>query len=338
MSPPVGNFKYASLTAEACARKSLRPTSLRVRRSRLSSRGLVFISRSATLAAACLSLTLACTGQISGAGGGPGGQSSSGTVGGGTGPGTGTGGTSTTTSALTCGSRVTDVDETPLRRLTNAEYLNTVSDLLGDISSLNLNFPAETTTEDNPFLNNAGAQETPPELASEYVTAAEAIAADTVANRLSRVLTCDPATAGEQPCAQTFITSFGTKAFRRPVAADQSTALMSIWQVGRTIGGTFNSGVQAVITAVLQMPEFLYRFEMSPAVAGKTLIPLDGWDAATRLSYLLWNSGPDDALLAAAQAGKLQTAADLSAQVTRMLGQPRAQEMVMRFHDQWLQV
>jgi hypothetical protein len=301
------------------------------------SRGLIFLSRPTTWVAACLSLTLACTGQIGGVGG-PG-QTGTGTgTGSGNGAGSGTGGTSTTTSALTCAAHVTDVDETPLRRLTNAEYLNTVSDQLGDVSSLNLNFPVETTTEDNPFLNNAGAQETPPELASEYVTAAEAISADTVANRLSRVLTCDPTIAGEQQCAQTFITSFGTKAFRRPVDADQSTALMSIWQVGRTTGGNFNSGVQAVITAVLQMPEFLYRFEMSPAIAGKTLIPLDGWDAATRLSYLLWNSGPDDALLAAAQAGKLQTAADISAQVTRMLGQPRAQEMVMRFHDQWLQV
>jgi hypothetical protein len=222
--------------------------------------------------------------------------------------------------------------------LSNAEYLNTVSDLLGDVSGLNLNFAVEATTEDDPFLNNAAAQETPPELASEYLTAAEAISADTVAKRLSRVLTCDPATAGEQQCAQTFITSFGSKAFRRPVDADQTQILQSIWQVGRTTGGSFNSGVQAVITAVLQMPEFLYRFEMSPAAAGKTLVPLDGWDMATRLSYLLWNSGPDDMLLAAAQAGQLQTAADVSAQVTRMLGQPRAQEMVMRFHDQWLQV
>jgi hypothetical protein len=237
-----------------------------------------------------------------------------------------------------CGNPASDVDPTPLRRLTNAEYVNTVSDLLGDISGLKLNFASEATTEDDPFLNNAGAQETPPELASEYLIAAEAISADTVTKRLSRVLTCDPASAGEQQCAQTFITSFAGKAFRRPVDTDQTQILHSIWQVGRTTGGSFNSGVQAVITAVLQMPEFLYRFEMSPAVAGKTLVPLDGWDTATRLSYLLWNSGPDDALLAAAQAGQLQTAADISAQVTRMLSQPRAQEMVMRFHDQWLQV
>ena len=292
---------------------------------------LKFMSSSTiTAAAACLSLTLACTGQVGSGGGRAGGQSTGGV-------GIGVGTTPTVSSSQTC-SNVAAVDDTPLRRLTNAEYVNTVSDLLGDVSSLKLNFAVEATTEENPFLNNAGAQETPPELASEYLTAAEAIAADTVANRLSGVLTCDPTTVGEQQCAQTFITSFGTKAFRRPVSADQSQALMSIWQVGRDTGGNFNLGIQAVITAVLQMPEFLYRFEMSPAVAGKTLVPLDGWDMATRLSYLLWNSVPDDTLFAAAQAGTLQKPADIAAQVTRMLTQPRAQVIVMRFHDQWLQV
>ncbi|HEX3697907.1 MAG TPA: DUF1592 domain-containing protein [Polyangia bacterium] len=288
------------------------------------------MSRSTTVAAACLSLTLACSGEIGDAA--PSGQP------GGIKPGGGQQSGPTVSTPLTCSDSVTDVDATPLRRLTNAEYLNTVSDLLGDISSLNLDFAVELTTENFPFLDNAAAQETPPQLASQYLSAAEKIAADTVANRLSKVLMCDPAAVGEQACAQTFISSFATKAFRRPVDADQTTALLSVWQVGRDTGGNFNSGVEAVITAVLQMPEFLYRFELSPPVAGKSLIPLDGWDMATRLSYLLWNSGPDGVLLAAAQAGKLQTPADISAQVTRMLGQPRAHEMVLRFHDQWLQL
>src|SRR5436190_147707 len=81
--------------------------------------------------------------------------------------------------------------------------------------------------------------------------AAEKIAHDAVTNRLSKVLTCDPAAAaGEQACAATFISSFGGKAFRRPVDAAQTQALMSIWQVGRDTGGDFKSGVEAVITAV----------------------------------------------------------------------------------------
>ena len=286
----------------------------------------VSMSRLTAVAAWCVSLTLGCSGQI----GNPSGMPGPGTAG----PGGGNG--PTISAPLTCSDRVTDVDVTPLRRLTNAEYLNTVSDLLGDVSGLNLAFATELTAEGFPFLDNAAAQETPPELAHQYLDAAEKIASDTVMNRLSRVLTCDPATAGEQPCANTFISSFASKAFRRPVDADQTTALMAAWQAGRDTGGDFKSGVEAVITTVLLMPEFLYRFELSPAVGGKTLVPLDGWDMASRLSYLLWNSVPDDALFAAAQAGKLHAPADVSAQVMRMLTQPRAHEMVLRFHDQWL--
>jgi hypothetical protein len=279
------------------------------------------------MAAACLSLTLACSGQI----GEPSGEGRPAP-----GPGPGAGG-STVVTPLTCSDKITDIDVTPLRRLTNAEYLNTISDLVGDVSSLNLDFAVELTTEHFPFLNKASAQQTPPALAHQYLAAAEKIAADTVASRLAAVLTCDPATAGESECARTFITSFASKAIRRPVDAEQTAALMSVWQVGRDTGD-FKSGVESVITAVLLMPEFLYRFELSPAASGKKLIPLDGWDMASRLSYMLWNSGPDDALRGAAQAGKLQTAAEISAQVTRMLTQPRAREMVLRFHDQWLQL
>jgi hypothetical protein len=238
---------------------------------------------------------------------------------------------------LNCSVGLTDIDNTPLRRLTNADYLNTVSDLLGDVSALNLDFAVELTTEGFPFLDNAGAQQTPPALAHQYLDAAEKIAADTVTNRLSKVLTCDPVAAGEEACAKTFIPSFASKAFRRPIDADQAAALLSVWQVGRDTGD-FKTGIESVITAVLQMPEFLYRFEMSPPAAGQKVVPLDGWDMATRLSYLLWNSGPDDALLGAAKAGKLQTAIDISAQVMRMMSLPRAHEMVLRFHDQWLQL
>jgi len=296
-----------------------------------------------TVAVACLALTLACsTGHIgqdeqASGGAGPAAPGSAGSTSSGA-PSAAAGSTGSPAANSANCSAITDVDPTALRRLTNAEYANTVSDLLGaNVSTLNLAFAAELTTESNPFLDNAAAQETPPELVQQYMTAAETIAADTVTNRLSTVLTCDPVAAGEQSCAQTFISSFGAKALRRPLAADQTLALMSIWQVGRGIG-TFNTGVQAVITAVLQMPEFLYRFELSPAVGAQTMVPLDGWDMATRLSYLLWNSSPDDALFAAAQAGTLQTAAEISAQVTRMLSQPRAEQMVLRFHDEWWQL
>src|SRR5260370_19218227 len=151
-------------------------------------------------AAMCLALTLACTGQIgdppsSGSPGGPGtGSSGPGSTGTGT-SGPGSTGTGVPPPPMSCSDPANDIDNTALRRLTNADYLNTVSDLLGDVSGLNLNFAVELTTENFPFLDNAGAQQTPPEVAHQYFDAAEKIAADTVKNRLSKVLTCDPAAA-----------------------------------------------------------------------------------------------------------------------------------------------
>ena len=289
-----------------------------------------------TSAAACLSLALtcACTAEI-------GGQLPAGaTAPGGPGPGggsAGVGGSGQVSLPVQCSTPVTDIDATPLRRLTNAEYLNTVSDLMGDISGLNLDFATELTTSEYPFRNKAAEQQTPPVLAHQYLSAAEKIAADTVANRLPRILTCDPASAGEQECAKTFISTFASKAFRRPVDAEQTQALLSVWQVGRDTGD-FKTGIEAVITASLQMPEFLYRFELSAPLGGQKLVPLDGWDMAARLSYLVWNSGPDEALLTAAQQGKLQTSAEIAAQLERMMGEPRAKEMIARFHEQWLQL
>src|SRR5258708_7307545 len=115
-------------------------------------------------------------------------------VGAGSGTGTGTG----VPMPMSCSAGpITDVDPTPLRRLTNAEYVNTVSDLLGDVSGLNLAFAVELTTEGFPFQDNAAAQQTPPVLAQQYLSAAEKIAADTVTNRLPKVLTCDPVAVGE---------------------------------------------------------------------------------------------------------------------------------------------
>src|SRR5450432_69530 len=143
--------------------------------------------RTTAAAAACFSLTLACTGQI--------GEAPSPTDRTGHSDGVspvGSDGVSTVSSPVSCGGGATDVDVTPLRRLTNAEYLNTVSDLLGDISGLNLDFAAELTTADYPFRNKAAEQQTPPVLAHQYLTAAEKIAADTVTNRLSGILSCDP--------------------------------------------------------------------------------------------------------------------------------------------------
>ncbi len=94
-----------------------------------------------------------------------------------------------------------------------------------------------------------------------------------------------------------------------------------------------------MIETALQSPRFLYRVELGGAPpAGATVVQLDDWEMASRLSYLLWHSMPDDALFAAAAAGKLNAPADIEAQVQRMIADPKARGVVADFHAQWLRV
>lgn len=225
------------------------------------------------------------------------------------------------------------VDSSPLRRLTHREYHNTVSELLGDITDLDLGFAREATASEYPFLNRAREQVVPPVLASQFFEAAEQIAARAVAGGIERLVPC-AASAPDAACAQTFVADFGKKAFRGPVDAEMTQTLMAIYEVAQA-GAGFEAGIEAVLTAMLQMPDFLYRIEgnaSSPDPNGR----LDSWDVAERLSYLLWNTLPDDELFAAAELGALQTPEQVSAQVARMLQDPRAKEMVTNFHEEWL--
>jgi hypothetical protein len=160
---------------------------------------------------------------------------------------------------------------------------------------------------------------------------------------------CDSTTVGVDACGQQFIAAFGQRAYRRPLAATDTTLLTNIFNVGKATD--FATGVRLVIETVLQSPQFLYRVEMGRApVAGDPsiavtdgsapnptrVVPLDDWEMASRLSYLIWGSMPDDALFAAATAGKLSSAADIAAQTQRMLKDPKAHDMVADFHNQWL--
>ena len=208
---------------------------------------------------------------------------------------------------------------TPLRRLTRAEYDATVRDLLGDASAPARAFPPDE--ESQGFDNFAQTQSVSPLLAEGYLSAAEALAAraDPVA-----LAGCDPAISSEELCVQKLLAGFGRRSFRRPLTSEETQRLTAVFTAVRAQedGAT---AMRAVVTVVLQAPQFLYRFESSP---------LTGFDLASRLSFFLWGSQPDDALLDAAQSGPI----DLGAQARRMLADPRARAVVQRFHLQWLGV
>jgi hypothetical protein len=224
----------------------------------------------------------------------------------------------------------------PLRRLTRVEYNNTVRDLLGDRTAPADRFPPDEVS--GGFSNNAAVLGVSPLLAEKYQEAAEALAAAAVKD-LPALVGCDFAGAAEEGCARQFVQRFGRRAYRRPLAAAETDRLMGLYQGGRA-GGSFAEGIEVVLGAVLQAPAFLYRIEGRPGTPGragsKPLAPLDGYEVATRLSYFLWGTMPDDALLTAAERNALATADQIEAAARRMLADPRARPVVAEFHRQWL--
>jgi uncharacterized protein DUF1592/uncharacterized protein DUF1588/uncharacterized protein DUF1587/uncharacterized protein DUF1595/uncharacterized protein DUF1585 len=153
----------------------------------------------------------------------------------------------------------------------------------------------------------------------------------------ARIFVCRPAApADEAGCARKITTHLATRAFRRPASAADVQALMEFYQAGRK-EGDFEHGVDMVLTRILADPRFIYRIETEPASA-KTNQPsrISDLDLASRLSFFLWSSVPDDELIAAASQGKLKDPVILERQVRRMLKDSRAGALTANFAGQWL--
>jgi len=222
---------------------------------------------------------------------------------------------------------------TPLRRLTRSQYNNTVRDLLGVAGDPAGGFGVDE--EDTGFASNDRAPLTDLQL-EKYQQAADAIADNAVAN-LANVMNCAPG-AAEADCVDQFIAKFGKRALRRPLTAPEVTKYKALFTKVRT-GGTLANGVATVISAFLQSPYFIYKIELGePGATGKDLIPLSGYEVGTRLAYFLTDSTPDDALLAAADAGKLKTPEGIAAEAQRLLTSPKARDTIISFFQQWLGV
>jgi hypothetical protein len=244
----------------------------------------------------------------------------------GVGPGSAPGPTAT----ATCPTQ--PVPRTPLRRLTRLEYKNAVHDLLNVDASAAADLPADEIT--NSFDNNAAVLTVSALHAEKYVLVSEALAKLAVQD-LSGLVGCDVAATGEEACARAFAARFGRRAFRRATTPADEQSLMTAYEAGRT-GGSYAEGIEVMVRAALQSPDFLYRLETtSPASADATQVPLSAFELATRLSFLIWSSGPDDALLDAAARGELSSKAQVAAKAREMLAQPRARAAIAGFFEQW---
>jgi hypothetical protein len=153
----------------------------------------------------------------------------------------------------------------------------------------------------------------------------------------ARIFSCRPVRAAEEDaCARTIVSTLARRAFRRPVSNAEVTRLLSFYRTGRA-KGTFEAGVQMALRRILASPSFVFRVEEDPAGAAPgTIHRLTEVALASRLSFFLWSSIPDDALLDAAAKGQLKTPAGLERQVRRMLADPRAFALVGNFAGQWL--
>jgi hypothetical protein len=214
--------------------------------------------------------------------------------------------------------------------LTRAEYHNTVKDLLGtDVPDVAKDLPKEPLVLG--FDNNADLNRATTEGVTRYLEGAETVAAYVVAHSKSKLVTC---AVEDAACGADFVKRVGRRVFRRALAPEEQTRFDLLF--GQTLGTeNFDTALEWTLVAMLQSPQFLYRFETGE-LSGSRTRKISGEELASKLSYFLWASTPDEALLHAAESGELDTAEGLRAQAQRMLADPKAEANFERFFSLWL--
>lgn len=220
-----------------------------------------------------------------------------------------------------------DIPEPALKRLSHTEYRNTVRDLFPMLTLPTLQLAPDPTPHG--FDNDSESLYAAPLLVNQYNEAAGTIAHQVVV-RKTMVLPC-MASAGAA-CGHQFISDLATRAFRRPLADAEVTVFTSMFD-GYLGSNNFDVALELTTQAILQSPQFLYRIE-----TGTADNLASSYDVASRLSYFLWATMPDQALFAAAANNELADPAQLATQVERMLADPRALDGFMTFTRQWLEL
>lgn len=263
------------------------------------------------------SLLLACTGMLDGQGasGGMGLPGAAGTSNQGTAGTGGTTGVAPATGAPASGQ---------FRRVSPEQYGRAMNDLLGPLQALP---PIEAfPAGDSLKAIAASITSVSPTGVEDFETAStaalEAVFGD--AARRDKLIGCTAA-AWDEACAKTFLQSFGRRAWRRPLEADEVTRYLALGAAQSAAYGTFADGVRAMASALLQSPNFVYRTEVGTGMplSGTTWSRYSAYETASRLSFLLWGTIPDEQLLNAAQSGALDTADGLQAETQRLLASPR---------------
>ncbi|MCA9544966.1 MAG: DUF1592 domain-containing protein, partial [Myxococcales bacterium] len=218
-----------------------------------------------------------------------------------------------------------------LTRLTRAQYGNLVRDLFGP----QVVVPARLEPDvQQAGFSSVGAARTAisPRGVEQYEAAAFDVAEQALTPEQRGWLPCTPSGAADRACAEQVLAPLARRAWRRPVTPDEVAGLLGLFDEAAAALGDFHGALVFPVARVLQSPHFLFRSELGepdPERPGQRRYT--SLEMASRLAFFLWNSGPDEALLAAGEAGELLSDAGLEAQAERLLGEPRAQAALRNF-------
>ena len=232
-----------------------------------------------------------------------------------------------------------DPGRVTIRRLNRAEYNNTIRDLVGVDFQPADDFPADDVGYG--FDNIGDVLSMPPILMEKYLAAAEkivdkAFAAPEIRQRLLNGVS---AGANARGGAYRVLEPFARRAYRRPVTRQEMKRLVELVDLADTNGDGFETGIKLAFQAILVSPNFLFRVELDPdSTNPKAVRTLNDYELASRLSYFLWSSMPDEELFAAVRKGTLRQGDNLEKQVRRMLRDPKSRALVDNFASQWLQI
>lgn len=232
-----------------------------------------------------------------------------------------------------------DPGHVTLRRLNRVEYGNTLRDLFFGLDlGVAVDFPDDDSALG--YDNIGDVMSVTPLLFDLYERATDEVLTAALvdpahADIRAQIISCDPAS---DACVHDVLSAFMRRAWRRPIAEDELAAVIE--RVGATTqaGGTRDEGLLLALQQVLMSPHFVFRVELDADPGSNEPHDLTDHELATRLSYFMWSSMPDAALMAAADAGELRSPAEIEAQVRRMLADPRALALLDNFAGQWLGV
>jgi len=223
-----------------------------------------------------------------------------------------------------------------LHRLTRAEYNRTVRELFGVTSNPADAFPPDSTT--GGFDNNAASLTTSPQLAALLLDISETVAVEALQTRRDEILSCDPTSMDRAECARQILSEQALRVYRRPPSEEEIDGLMTLVDVADAEGESFEVGIQTALQGMLMAPQFLYRGVPADGEPPDATTALDDFALATRLSYFLWGSTPDDLLLQRAGEGALQEETLLRAEFDRLLADPKSSALYEDFFRAWLKL